>query len=182
MRVTLVINGDRRELNLEPQRTLADVLHHDVGLTSTFIGCADGTCGACTVQVGPEAVRSCLMLAVQADGSPVRTAEGLAQSRWQTVLLDENDSPCRACIPGLVMLAAGAVAAGEQDPEQLRRLLAANVCRRAGHDKAQQAVIEAALRSGGSARGSGGQRRDRPDLAQQAGRDHDDGRRLRGDM
>ena len=139
----MVINGDRDELNLEPHRTLADVLRKDESLTSVRLDCADGTCGACTVIVDDEAIRSCLILAVQADGAQVRTVEGLVLDHpLRAALSTMNDVPCVVCVPGLVMLAAGAV---EQDPGRLRRLLASNVCRRPGHDKAPQAVFQAAL-------------------------------------
>jgi carbon-monoxide dehydrogenase small subunit len=76
MRATLIVNGDRHDLVLEPGRTLTDVLHHDCGLAGARVGCTDGMCGGCTVLVDGEPVRSCLMLAVQCDGAEVRTVEG----------------------------------------------------------------------------------------------------------
>jgi aerobic-type carbon monoxide dehydrogenase small subunit (CoxS/CutS family) len=143
VRVASVVNGEHRDLRAETHQTLAEVLCHEAGLTSVHVDCEDGTCGACTVHVDDEAIRSCLMLAVQAKGAHVRTAEGLGP-RWQAVLRDEK-AACEVCVPGLVMLAAT-----EPEPERLRPLLAANVCRRAGHEQAREAVIRAAPAADGT--------------------------------
>jgi carbon-monoxide dehydrogenase small subunit len=141
VRVTLVVNGNRRVLDLEPGRTLGVALREDCGLTGTHLGCVDGTCGACTVLVGGEPVRSCLMLAVQCEGAEVRTVEGLAaDDPLRAAFPAAGSSPCESCVPGLVMLAAGA---GDNNPEGLRRLLAANRCRRADHPEIEEAVIRA---------------------------------------
>jgi carbon-monoxide dehydrogenase small subunit len=146
--VNLVLNGSHRELDLEAHRTLAGALREECGLSSIGHGCTDGTCGACTVLVGDDAVRACLMLAVQSDGTQVRTVEGLAVDHpLRAALSTQSAARCGSCLSGAVMLAAGALAqdpglAG--DPERLRRLLAANVCRCADPEALQQAVIDAA--------------------------------------
>jgi len=151
MRVRLTVNRDDLDLDLEPRRTLADTLRTGCGLTGTHLGCADGTCGACTVLVDGEAVRSCLMLGVQCDGAHVRTVEGLAVDHPLRAALTAPATPDGACVPGLVMLAAGAIDHDPDlsgDPGRLRRLLASNACRDAGHDAAEQAVIRAAAPEG----------------------------------
>ncbi|MGH6740109.1 MAG: (2Fe-2S)-binding protein, partial [Bradyrhizobium sp.] len=77
--ITLTVNGRRYDIRVEPRKTLVDAIREDCGLTGTHIGCEHGVCGACTVIIGHEAVRSCLMFAVQAQGRKIRTVEGLAQ-------------------------------------------------------------------------------------------------------
>jgi carbon-monoxide dehydrogenase small subunit len=150
VRVTLAVNGDRIALDLEPRLTIADALREECGLTSAHLDCTDGTCGACTVLFDGEAIRSCLVLAVQGDGAHLRTVEGLAVDHPLRAALSAADAAeCGVCLPGLVLLAAGAMErdpglAG--DPERLHRLLISNVCRRTGHETARQAVIRAASR------------------------------------
>jgi len=103
------VNGHRRELDLEPARTLADVLAAD----GVPVGCSDGTCGACTVLVGDDAVRSCMMLGVQCQDVAVRTAEALPGERCGPAAPDPDAARCGSCLPGLVVLAMGAL---ENDP------------------------------------------------------------------
>jgi carbon-monoxide dehydrogenase small subunit len=145
VRVLLVVNGTRHDLDLEAGRTLGEALREDCGLTGTHLGCVDGTCGACTVLIGGEPVRSCLLLAAQCEGAEVRTVEGLpADDPLRAALPAAGSAPGEngeGCAAGLVMLAA---AAREQNPEDLRRLLAANRCRCAGHPVLTDAVIRAA--------------------------------------
>ncbi len=147
MRVTLTVNGYRRELELDPSRTLGAALREECGLTGTRLGCADGTCGACTVLVEGDAVRSCLMLAVQCEDAQVRTVEGLAADDPLRLAFPAASSATGDdCVAGLVMLAAGA--RGKEpgpggDPEGLRWLLAANRCRCADHPVIRQAVLRA---------------------------------------
>jgi aerobic-type carbon monoxide dehydrogenase small subunit (CoxS/CutS family) len=104
MRVTLTVNGERRDLDIEPRRTLADALREDCGLTGTHLACEHGVCGACTVIVDGEAVRSCLMFAVQCDGAAVRTVEGLAHDGTphplQEAFSAEHALQCGFCTPG----------------------------------------------------------------------------------
>jgi carbon-monoxide dehydrogenase small subunit len=110
--ITLYVNGDRYPIQVEPRRTLADALRDDCGLTGTHLGCEHGVCGACTVLVDGEPVRACLMFAVQAQGSTVRTVEGLAPSDeelhpLQQAFWDNHGLQCGFCTPGFLVLLAG---------------------------------------------------------------------------
>ncbi len=105
MKITVTVNGEEQALDVEPRRILADVLREDCQLTGTHLGCEHGVCGACTVLVDGEAVRSCLMLAVQCDGSSVQTVEGLAgpdgePSPLQRAFSTEHALQCGFCTPG----------------------------------------------------------------------------------
>src|SRR5919106_2040094 len=112
------VNGKQVSVNVEPRLTLADCLRHELRLTGTHVGCEHGVCGACTVLVDGEAVRSCLMLAVQCDGSSVRTVEGLSgphgePSALQQAFSTEHALQCGFCTPGFLMAATAAL---ESDP------------------------------------------------------------------
>jgi carbon-monoxide dehydrogenase small subunit len=150
VRVTLILNDVRCDFDLEPRRTLGDALNAFCGTSSVELGCADGTCGACTVLVDGEATRSCLMLAVQCDGAHVRTVEGLAAGHpLQAALSADDTAQCCSSLPGLVMLAAGAMDQDPglaDDPERLRKLLSSNVSRCTDHAGTQRAVIRLARR------------------------------------
>lgn len=119
MRITLTVNGTAHGLDVEPRRLLADVLRDDLGLTGTHLGCEHGICGACTVLMDGEPVRACLVLAVQCDGSSVRTVEGLAgpdgePHPLQRAFSAEHALQCGFCTPGFLMVAAGAL---DTDPD-----------------------------------------------------------------
>ena len=105
--ITLTVNGQRRQGEAEPRKTLADFLREDLELTGTHLGCEHGVCGACTVLLDGEPVRSCLMLAVQARGASVTTIEGLADgddlNPLQEALRDEHSFQCGFCTPGFLM-------------------------------------------------------------------------------
>jgi carbon-monoxide dehydrogenase small subunit len=158
LRTTFTVNGRPYELDVEPRRTLADALREDCGLTGTHLGCEHGVCGACTVLVDGEGVRSCLMFAVQCDGAAIRTVEGLAgedgaEHPLQSAFSAEHALQCGFCTPGFLMLAAGALEADPSvvsDAERLRELLTSNLCRCTGYEAIRRAVMAAA---GG--RGSG---------------------------
>jgi carbon-monoxide dehydrogenase small subunit len=109
--LVLEVNGRRYEIRVEPRRTLADALREDCGLTGTHLGCEHGVCGACTVLVDGDPVRSCLMFAVQAEGAAIRTVEGLANGEdlhpLQQAFWDHHGLQCGFCTPGFLMLAAG---------------------------------------------------------------------------
>jgi len=136
--VTLLINGRDYSLRLEARRTLLDALRDECGLTGTHMGCEHGVCGACTVLVDGDSVRSCLMFAVQAQGSTIRTVEGLAQGEelhpLQRALIMHHGVQCGFCTPGFLMLAAGVL---EREPdisdEALLDVLASNLCRCTGY-------------------------------------------------
>ncbi|WP_250009308.1 (2Fe-2S)-binding protein [Actinoplanes sp. M2I2] len=150
--LTLTVNGRAYDLDVEPRRTLADALREDCGLTGTHLGCEHGVCGACTVLVDGEAVRSCLMFAVQCDGAVIRTVEGLAgadgtQHPLQAAFSAEHALQCGFCTPGFLMLAAGALEADPGvvgDAERLRELLTSNLCRCTGYEAIRRAVVAAA--------------------------------------
>ena len=138
-RVEMMINGRRHRGEVEARVTLADFLRDDAGYTGVHIGCEHGVCGACTVMVDGEAVRSCLMLAVQADGADIKTAEGLAAPDGtlhpvQQAMLEEHALQCGFCTTGVVMTLA-ALTDGKQKPSenQILAALSGHVCRCTGY-------------------------------------------------
>jgi carbon-monoxide dehydrogenase small subunit len=147
--ITLDINGRSYPVVVEPRRTLADAIREDCGKTGTHIGCEHGICGACTVIVNDEPVRSCLMFAVQADGKKIRTVEGLAQGDtlhpMQQAFMDHHGLQCGFCTPGFLMLAVGVL---EREPdisdENLVDVLSSNLCRCTGYQNIIKAVCAAA--------------------------------------
>ena len=147
--ITLNINGRDHAIEVEPRRTLADAIREDCGLTGTHIGCEHGICGACTVIVGGEPVRSCLMFAVQANGKKIRTVEGLASGDelhpMQRAFMEHHGLQCGFCTPGFLMLAVSVL---EREPdigdEQLLDVLASNLCRCTGYQNIIKAVRAAA--------------------------------------
>jgi aerobic carbon-monoxide dehydrogenase small subunit len=149
MDIVLTINGRRHALRTEARRTLADVIREDCGLTGTHLGCEHGICGACTVIVDGEPVRSCLMFAVQADGREIRTVEGLAANGslhpLQAAFMEHHGLQCGFCTPGFLMLAASVL---ERDPEigddDLLDALSSNLCRCTGYANIVKAVRAAA--------------------------------------
>lgn len=152
MKIELLVNGKPYGIDVEPRRTLADALRIDCGLTGTHLGCEHGVCGSCTVLVGGEAVRSCLMFAVQCDGREVRTVEGLAgpdgeQHPLQRAFAEEHALQCGFCTSGFLMLAAGALEQDPRivnDPQRLQELLTSNLCRCTGYESIRRAVFRAA--------------------------------------
>ena len=147
--LVLTVNGRNYEVRVEPRRTLADALREDCGLTGTHLGCEHGVCGACTVLVDGDPVRSCLMFAVQAEGAAIRTVEGLANGEelhpLQQAFWDHHGLQCGFCTPGFLMLAAGVL---QKQPaigdEELRHVLASNLCRCTGYQNIIKAVRAAA--------------------------------------
>jgi len=147
--ITLCINGTSHTVSVEPRRTLVDVIRDDCGQTGTHIGCEHGVCGACTVLVDGEPLRSCLMFAVQADGRSIRTVEGLqkgdALHPMQEAFMRHHALQCGFCTPGFLMLA---VAALEKRPdlnrEELVDILSSNLCRCTGYENIVKAVCAAA--------------------------------------
>jgi carbon-monoxide dehydrogenase small subunit len=147
--ITLIINGTEYTVTVEPRRTLADVIRDDCGQTGTHIGCEHGICGACTVLLDGDPVRSCLMFAVQARGRAIRTVEGLQRGEqlhpMQQAFVRHHALQCGFCTPGFLMLAVGAL---EKRPdlsdEQLTDLLSSNLCRCTGYENIIKAVRAAA--------------------------------------
>ena len=147
--VTLSINGKDHAVHVEPRRTLADAIREDCGQTGTHIGCEHGVCGACTVLLDGEPVRSCLMFAVQAAGRRIRTVEGLADGEklhpLQRSFIEHHGLQCGYCTPGFLMLAAGML---EREPdisdEALLEVLSSNLCRCTGYKNIVKAVRAAA--------------------------------------
>jgi carbon-monoxide dehydrogenase small subunit len=147
--ITLNINGKDYALRVEPRRTLADTLRDDCGLTGTNSGCEHGVCGTCTVIVDGDPVRSCLMFAVQADGVPIRTVEGLAKgdelNPLQRAFMEHHGLQCGFCTPGFLMLVTAVL---EREPnisdEDLLDVLASNLCRCTGYQNIIKAVRAAA--------------------------------------
>jgi aerobic-type carbon monoxide dehydrogenase small subunit (CoxS/CutS family) len=143
--ITLTINGRDHAIQVEPRKTLVDAIRDDCGQTGTHIGCEHGICGTCTVIVDGEAMRSCLMFAVQADGRKIRTVEGLAEGDHlhplQQAFIDHHGLQCGFCTPGFLMLASNAL---EQNPDirddELLDVLASNLCRCTGYQNIIKAV------------------------------------------
>jgi aerobic carbon-monoxide dehydrogenase small subunit len=150
--ITVRVNGAIRTGSVEARKTLADFLREDLDLTGTHIGCEHGVCGACTVVVDGRAVRSCLMLAVQAVGSEVTTIEGLAPDGGMTTLQeamwDSHSFQCGFCTPGFVMQASAFLKAHpEADEQQIREALSGNICRCTGYQSIIDGVLLAAERN-----------------------------------
>jgi aerobic carbon-monoxide dehydrogenase small subunit len=143
--LTLNVNGRDHVIRVEPRRTLADAIRDDCGQTGTHLGCEHGVCGACTVIVDGEPVRSCLMFAVQAAGKPIRTVEGLATGEdlhpLQRAFIEHHGLQCGFCTPGFLMLVIGVL---EREPEigdeDLMDALASNLCRCTGYQNIVKAV------------------------------------------
>ena len=148
MRIAVTINGRRHRGEVEPRTLLSDFIRAE-GLTGTNVGCEHGVCGACTVQLDEEPVRSCLMLAVQADGRAVRTVEGLALGDelhpLQRAFQEAHALQCGFCTPGFLM-SLDAFLRLRPDPseEEIREALAGNLCRCTGYQGIIKAVQHAA--------------------------------------
>ena len=156
------VNGERHALTIESRTTLADCLRAELGLTGTHLGCEHGVCGACTVLVDGQSVRSCLMLAVQTDGACVETVEGLSRdgaplSTLQQAFQDNHGLQCGFCTPGILM---SLVEFLEENPDpseaDVREALSGNLCRCTGYQGIVAAAMDAAerLRAEKGARGA----------------------------
>jgi carbon-monoxide dehydrogenase small subunit len=148
--ITLTINGATYEREVEPRKTLGDFLREDCTLTGTHLACEHGVCGSCTVLLDGEAVRSCLMFAVQADGAEVTTIEGLAPEDGpltpvQQGFMECHGLQCGFCTPGFV-ISAHAFLQENPDPseEEIREALSGNLCRCTGYQGIVRAVQRAA--------------------------------------
>jgi aerobic carbon-monoxide dehydrogenase small subunit len=150
-RVTVTVNGEEHTADIEPRLLLAHLLRQGLGLTGTHIGCDTTNCGACTVLVDGTAVKSCTMLAVQADGRQVTTVEGMARASElhpvQEGFREEHALQCGFCTPGM-MLSAMALLERNPDPteEEVRWALSGNLCRCTGYQNIVKAVLWAAAK------------------------------------
>jgi aerobic-type carbon monoxide dehydrogenase small subunit (CoxS/CutS family) len=150
VKISIEINGTHHAGDVEPRTLLSDYIRHDCGLTGTHVGCEQGVCGACTVQLDGEPVRSCLMLAVQANGRAVRTVEGLADEDGrlhplQQAFHEKHALQCGFCTPGFLMSLEPLIRdAGELYEREIREALAGNLCRCTGYLGIVEAVELAA--------------------------------------
>ena len=152
--IRLTINGRPHEANVEARLTLSDFLRSKAGYTGVHVGCEHGVCGACTIVVDGRAVRACLMLAVQADGTRITTVEGLAAADGtlhpvQQALRDEHGLQCGFCTPGIVMTLA-ALTDGPEPPsaDTLLEALSGHLCRCTGYQGIRRAAIKLAKKPG----------------------------------
>ena len=145
--VSFSVNGESRSVEVEPRTLLSDVLRHHLGLTGTHVGCEQGSCGACTVLLDGRAVRSCLILAPQAEGAEVRTVEGLTDGLPEGVLHPVQQAmhelhglQCGFCTPGIVVSLAAALDQGVSIEDAERDVLEGHLCRCTGYVNIRRAV------------------------------------------
>ena len=149
MDVAITVNGVRREADLEARTLLADFIRDDVGLTGTKIACDTSQCGSCTVDLDGMAVKSCTVLAVQADGKEVTTIEGLASNGTlhavQEAFREKHGLQCGYCTPGMIMTTVDLLAeTPDPSDDEIRSALEGNLCRCTGYENIVRAVHEAA--------------------------------------
>ena len=152
MRIRVDVNGERYDREVEPRTLLSDFIRHDLGLTGTKVGCEHGVCGACTVQLDGEPLRSCLMIAVQANGRSLRTIEGLAadgEHPLQRAFHERHALQCGFCTAGFLMSLEPFVRDSREPSEaEIREALAGNLCRCTGYRGMVEAVGQAARELG----------------------------------
>jgi carbon-monoxide dehydrogenase small subunit len=151
MRVSLTVNGQRREDDIEPRTLLVHYLREVVGLTGTHVGCETSLCGACTVLMNGRAVKSCTILAVQAEGAEITTVEGLSSDGKfhpvQEGFWEEHGLQCGYCTPGMIMMATDLLSRNPDPSEaEIRAALEGNLCRCTGYQHIVNAVRYAANR------------------------------------
>jgi carbon-monoxide dehydrogenase small subunit len=150
VKVSMTVNGQAREAEVEPRTLLVHHLRDGLGLTGTNVGCDTSSCGACTVHLDGQSVKSCTVLAVQADGAEVRTIEGMAGADGelhavQAAFREHHGLQCGYCTPGMVMAAAGLIDEGRVTDETSVRIgLEGNLCRCTGYHNIVKAVLAAA--------------------------------------
>jgi carbon-monoxide dehydrogenase small subunit len=143
--ISLTVNGERVDAHVLPRLNLADFLREQLNLTGTHVGCEHGVCGACTIRVNGDIIRSCLLLAVQADNATVETIEGLSDSGeiadLQAAFRERNALQCGYCTPGMLMAAQDILTQDlDADREQIREHLSGNYCRCTGYHAIVDAV------------------------------------------
>ena len=149
MKIRVTVNGTVHDSEVEPRTLLVHFVREALGLTGTNVGCDTSSCGACTLHVGGEAVKSCTMLAVQADGAEILTIEGLAQDGvmhpMQQAFMENHGLQCGYCTPGMVMAATSLLKENPNPTEQQVRIgLEGNLCRCTGYHNIVQAVLACA--------------------------------------
>ena len=156
--ISLTVNGQSREADVEPRRLLVELIREDFELTGTHVGCDTSQCGACTVHLDGRAIKSCTMLAVQADGSQVTTIEGMKTGDdlhpIQAAFWEKHGLQCGFCTPGMIMVAADLLARNtEPTDDEIRHALDGNICRCTGYHNIVAAIREAAvtMRAGATA-------------------------------
>ncbi len=158
LHIALEVNGAHAEVDVEPRRLLVEVIREDLRLTGTHVGCDTSQCGACTVHLDGRAVKSCTVLAAQADGASVTTIEGLANGAdlhpLQAAFWEHHGLQCGFCTPGMIMAAADLLAR-ESDPtdDEIRHAIQGNICRCTGYHNIVVAIRAAAkaMRDGAGA-------------------------------
>jgi carbon-monoxide dehydrogenase small subunit len=154
VRVSVTVNGQQRTAEVEPRLLLVHFLRDTLGLTGTHVGCDTSNCGACTCHLNGEAVKSCTVLAVQADGAEVTTIEGLGDGGLhplQEAFWAHHGLQCGYCTPGMIMAAADLIARNPNPSEEdVREALAGNLCRCTGY----QNIVKAVLAAAGEMRGA----------------------------
>ena len=147
--ISLVVNGARRDVAVEPRRLLVQVIRDDLGLTGTHVGCDTTQCGACTVHLDGQAVKSCTVLALQADGGTVTTIEGMASGDdlhpLQNAFWEHHGLQCGFCTPGMIMAAADLLTSNtDPSDEEIRHAIEGNICRCTGYQNIVTAIRAAA--------------------------------------
>ena len=157
--ISLRVNDEELEASFAPNKTLLEVLREDLGLTGTKHGCEAGECGACAVLVDGEPLLSCLVLAIECEGRPIETVEGLASGPelhpLQAAFADLGGAQCGYCTPGILMTAKALL---DKDPNpgraRIKEALSGNLCRCTGYQQIFESVEEAVRRMGGSGDGT----------------------------
>jgi aerobic carbon-monoxide dehydrogenase small subunit len=155
-RLELVVNGEPRSLEVEPRTLLVHALRDELGLTGAHVGCDTSQCGACTVLFDGRAVKSCTLLALQADGAELQTVEGLATQGElhpiQRAFVEHHGLQCGFCTPGMILTAADLLSRDpDPDEEMIRRSIRGNFCRCTGY----QSIVESIQAAGSALRGNG---------------------------
>jgi aerobic-type carbon monoxide dehydrogenase small subunit (CoxS/CutS family) len=156
--VSVTVNGSPRTATVEARRSLADFLRHDLGLTGTHVGCEHGVCGACTVMVDGRSVRSCLMLAVQADACEILTVEGLAENGrlgpLQQAFWENQGLQCGFCTPGMLIVSHRLLLENPAPTaDEVRQAIGGNICRCTGYQDIVRSVLAAAAAGRGREEG-----------------------------
>jgi aerobic-type carbon monoxide dehydrogenase small subunit (CoxS/CutS family) len=150
--IALTLNGERRSLDVEPSDLLLEVLRDKLGVKSPKIGCERGDCGACTVLLDGKSVRSCLILAIEADGHKITTVEGLSKNGitpLQKSFLKHNSFQCGFCAPGMVLAATELLEKNPHpDDEEIKEAIAGNLCRCTGYEPIIKAIADVSRKGG----------------------------------